>query len=111
MARVNTPKSSDRGRPALSPEAREKQLVALAMDRAEEQLRNGTASSQVIAHFLKLGSMKYELENARLVEENKMLRAKTEALESQKELKVVYEEALRAMRNYAGYGEAEEYDD
>lgn len=111
MARVNSSKSSGRGRPALSPEAREKQLVALAMDRAEEQLRNGTASSQVIAHFLKIGSTKYELENARLVEENKMLRAKTEALESQKELKVVYEEALRAMRNYAGYGESEEYED
>lgn len=111
MAQVKTPSSSKRGRPALSPEAREKQLVALAMDRAEEQLRSGTASSQVIAHFLKLGSQKYELENARLIEENKMLRAKTEALESQKELKVVYEEALKAMRNYAGHGDSEEYDD
>lgn len=111
MARVNSSNKPERGRPALSPEAREKQLVALAMDRAEEQLRAGTASSQVIAHFLKLGSQKYELENARLIEENKMLRAKTEALESQKELKVVYEEALKAMRNYAGYGDAEEYDD
>lgn len=92
-------------RPAISPEARENQMIALAVDLAEEQLINGTASSQVITHYLKLGSMREKLERERLAEENKLLRAKTKAIEDQKEMKEMYLDALKAMQMYSGHGE------
>ena len=66
-----TGNSIKRGRPALSPEARENQMIALAVDLAEQQLRDGTASAQVITHFLKLGTSKAELEKEKLRQENK----------------------------------------
>lgn len=99
------------GRPALTPEARENQMIALAVDLAEQQLRDGTASSQVITHFLKLGSTKAELEKEKLKRENKVLEVKAKAIESSEEVKVLYENALKAMRNYAGYGDPDEYED
>lgn len=107
MGKVKATSSSNNSRkmrPALTPEARENQLISLAMDLAEEQLRNGTASSQVITEFLKRGSEKARLENDKLKEENQLLRARTEALGDAKEMKIMYEEALKAMRLYAGYG-------
>lgn len=91
-------------RPALTPEARENQMIALAVNLAEKQLQEGTASSQVITHYLKLGSTKYQLENEKLREENKLLVAKTEALQSEKRVEELYSKALNAMRDYAGYG-------
>lgn len=97
-------------RPAITPEARENQLVSLAVNLAEKQLMDGTASSQVITHYLKLGTEKARLENERLEEENKLLRAKTKALEDAQEIKALYEDALKAMRNYGGHGEPDEYD-
>lgn len=105
------PKASKKVRPALSPEARENQLISLAVDLAEQQLLDGSASSQVITHFLKLGTTRAELEKEKLKRENKVLEAKAKAIESSEEVKVLYENALKAMRNYAGYGEADEYDD
>lgn len=87
---------------ANSPEARENQLIALAVDLAEQQLRAGTASSQVITHYLKLGSTKEKLEQQRAEEEVKLLRAKTEALESAKKVEELYTSALNAMRTYSG---------
>ena len=104
---LNTPKL----RPALTPEARENQLISLAVDLAEQQLRDGTASSQVITHFLKLGTTRAELEKEKLKRENKLLEAKTKATESSEEIKALYDNAIKAMRNYAGYGEPEDYDD
>ena len=97
--------SSRKMRPALTPEARENQMISLAMDLAEQQLRDGTASSQVITEFLKRGSEKARLENEKLKEENQLLRAKTESIESAKEIKELYAEALTAMRRYAGQGD------
>lgn len=108
MSRTKVTSSSSktrRVRPALSPEARENQLIARAVDLAEQQLLDGTASSQVITHFLKLGSMREKLERERLEEENKLLRAKTKAIEEQKEMKEIYLEALKAMQMYSGHGE------
>lgn len=113
MAKVKAPGSSTtvkRGRPALTPEGREGQLISLAIDLAERQLRESTASSQVITHYLKLGTERERLERERLEEENKLLRAKTEALEAQKESKIQYEKILKALRNYNGMGEPDEYD-
>lgn len=100
-----------RGRPALSPEARENQMIALAVDLAEKQLRDGSASSQVITHFLKLGTTKAELEKEKLRIENKKTEAQIKSIQSADEVKKVYEDALKAMKNYAGYGDPEEYED
>ena len=94
----------------LNPEAREKQLISLAMDAAEEQLLNGTASSQVITHFLKLATVREQLEREKLEEENKLLKAKTKAYESADEIKVLYSEALNAMRAYNGQGDMNDED-
>lgn len=113
MAKVKTESSrkpAPKRRPALTPEGRESQMVSLAIDLAEQQLREGTASSQVITHYLKLGSTRERLERERLEEENKLLRAKTEALEAQKESKIQYEKILKALRNYNGMGDPDEYD-
>lgn len=107
--RANTSTLRKPLRPAITPEARENQLISLAVDLAERQLQEGTASSQVITHYLKLGSTREKLERERLEEENKLLKAKTKALESAEEVKVLYEEALKAMRNYSGHGESDEY--
>lgn len=102
-----------KSRPAIDPKARENQLISLAVDLAEQQLRDGTASSQIIAHYLKQGSMqeRQQLENERLREENKLLRAKTEQLQSEKRSEELIEEALKAFRNYAGQGDPDEYQD
>ena len=91
-----------RGRPALTPESRENQLVSLAINLAEEQLRNGTASSQVITHYLKLGTTQARLEKEKLERENELLRAKTEALVSQKQTEELYRNAILAMKSYSG---------
>lgn len=88
--------------PALTPEARENQLIAEAIDLAEKQITEGTASSAVICHYLKLGSTKAKLENEKLQEENKLLRARTEALESQKNVEQLYKDAIAAMSEYRG---------
>lgn len=98
-------KASDRvrkGRPALTPEARENQLIALAMNAAEQQLLDGTASSQVITHFLKLGTIKEQLEMEKIRRENTLLDAKVEALKSSRHIEELMEQALMAMRDYSG---------
>ena len=101
-AKTTTSNPSRKMRPALTPEARENQLIALAVDLVEQRLREGTASSQETTHFLKLGSMKNRLEMEKLEEENKLLKAKTESIQSQKRVEELYAEALSAVRNYAG---------
>ena len=108
-AKTTTSNPSRKMRPALTPEARENQLIALAVDLVEQRLREGTASSQETTHFLKLGSMKNRLEMEKLEEENKLLKAKTESIQSQKRVEELYLEALNAMRNYAGQGNEDEY--
>ena len=89
-------------KPATTPEARENEMISDAHDLAAEQIRNGTASSQVITHFLKLGSTRERLEQERLEHENELTRVKIEAIESQKRVEELYMEALSAMRDYAG---------
>lgn len=86
----------------LDPEVREKQLIALAMDRAEEQLREGTASSQVITHFLKLGSSREQAEREKLECENEVLRAKVDMYQASQQTASDYAEALAAFRIYRG---------
>jgi hypothetical protein len=100
-----------RRKPATTPEGRENELVSQAVDLAEKQIRSGTASSQVITHFLKLGSTRERLEQQRLEHENELTRVKIEALESQKRVEELYMEALTAMRSYAGDLEPPQLDD
>lgn len=98
--------------PAKTPEARESELVSLAHDLAEKQLRDGTASSQVQTHFLKLGSSRELLEQERLAHENELTRVKIQRLEDAEKAEVMYKEALEAMRSYSGLApEPREVDD
>lgn len=96
--------SKKRMRPALTPEARENQLISLAVDLAEQQLRDGTASSQVITHYLKLGSTKERIEKEILEKQKLLIEAKTESLQSQQRIDALYQEAIKAMRDYSGHG-------
>lgn len=109
MAKVVGSTSTKKVRPALTPEANEKQMISLAMDLVKQRLIDGTASSQETTHFLKLGSLKNQLEMTRLEEENKLLRAKTKAYEDQGEYKQLVADAINAIRNYKGQGEPDEY--
>ena len=99
--RISEPDNKRRKR-ATTPEGRENQLVSDAIDLAEKQIQSGTASSQVITHFLKLGSTRERLEQQRLEHENELTRVKIEALESAKRVEELYLEALSAMRSYSG---------
>lgn len=113
MAKVKTVSTgeSKKMRPATSPEARENQLISLATDLAEQQLRDGTASSQVITHYLKLGSTKERIEKEILMENKKLISAKTEALQSAKRSEELFAEAIAAMRRYSGKGGEEDVTD
>lgn len=98
-------------RPAIDPEARAKQLVALAYDLAEKQLREGTASSQVITEFLKLGSYKAELEREKLTRENELLRVKAEKIQSEERSEELFNRAIKAMQRYSGSVSDEDVDE
>lgn len=91
-----------RRKPATSPEQREGQLISKASDLAEEQIESGTASSQVITHFLKLGSSRERLEQERIRHENELMEVKKEAMAGQKRVEELYMSALDAMRSYSG---------
>lgn len=91
-------------RPALTPEAREQQLISKAVDLAERQIEEGTASSQIIVHFLKLGTEKAKLEREKLKQENLLTQAKIESLQSSARVEELYAQAIDAMRRYSGHG-------
>lgn len=97
--------------PATTPEARENQLIAAAVDLAARQMADGTASAQVITHYLKLGSSREKLEQERLANENELTKAKIENLASAKRVEELYETALNAMRRYAGQDPIEQSED
>lgn len=96
-------------RPALSPEARENQMISLAMDLAEKQLMDGTASSQLITEFVKRGSTKARIEQEILEEQKQLIEAKTQSLQSAKNVEELYVKALEAMKNYSGRGDPDDY--
>ncbi len=97
-----TSKPIIKSRPGLTPESRENQIVSLAIDLAEKQIREGTASSQVITHFLKLGSTTNMLEKETLKKNLELITAKTESIKSGKVVEELYKSALEAMRRYSG---------
>ena len=94
MRKAKQSESSRMMRPALTPEARENQLVSLAVDLAEKQLREGTASSQVITHYLKLGSTKERIEKEILEKQKELIEAKTQNLKSIENSEKLYADAL-----------------
>lgn len=94
-----------RGRPATSPEEREEELISLAVDLAEQQLRDGTASTQVIVHYLKLGSTRGIAEQKMLEKRTDLLEAQTESLQSSKKVEELYTEAMEAFQRYSGMGD------
>lgn len=103
-----------RERPATSPEAREDQIIALAMDEAEKRIRNGTASNQLLCEFIRMGSTKHKLEKEKLANEVKLVEAKTGSIEAAKKVDEMYAEAIDAMRLYSGHvsdDEEEDYDE
>ena len=95
---------------ATTPEGRENELVALAYDAAEERIRNGTASSQEIVHFLRLGSSTERYKKEKLKSDMELQKAKIEALEYSKNLEALFNNAIRAMQSYSGRSE-EDYDE
>lgn len=99
------------GRPATTVEGRENQLISLAISLAEQQLAEGTASAQVITHYLKLGSTREALEQERLAGENQLVQAKIEHLATAVKVEELYGEAIKAMRKYRGEEDEEDYDE
>lgn len=101
-AKVDSHDVQPKLKPALDPESRESQMINYAVNLAEKQLREGTASSQVITHYLKLGTQNSKLEREKLELEKELLKAKTEALQSSKRVEELYSKAITAMQVYAG---------
>lgn len=111
MAKNSTEKSVRRRRaPAMTPEDRENMMISLATDVAEKQLREGTASAQVIVHYLKLGTTKHKLEKEVMEEQKKVLSSKAESLDSTKKAAEGYKEVVKAISRYRG-AEEDDYDD
>lgn len=106
--RKETQSVSKQSPPAMSQEARENQLISLATNLAEQKLRDGTASPQIIVHYLKLGTTKERIEKEILEKQKDLLVAKTEALQSEKRTEELYANAIKAMRSYRGMDDDEE---
>ena len=100
--------TTKRIRPALTPEARQNQLISLAIDLVEKRLIEGTASSQETTHFLKLASTKVHLEEQILEKQKDLIEAKTKSLQSTERIEELYKEAMSAFRRYSGSGESDE---
>ena len=100
-------KNKRRIAPAATPEARERQIIAMAYDLAEEQIRNGTVSSQVLAQFIRAGAVHEMLEKEKLKAEIELHKAKIDALESAKHIEELYTNAINAMKKYSGSGDSE----
>ncbi len=113
MTKTVKPSKTPRTRTPLSPEARENQMISLAMDLAEQQLRDGTASSQLITEFVKRGSTKARIEKELLEKQCELAAAKAESIKAADRLEELLEKATKAMSRYRGDDEEEggEFDD
>lgn len=108
MTKMTDMNPKDPIRPAITPEQRENQMISLAVDLAEKQLRDGTASSQVITHYLKLAGEKERLEREILARQKELITAKTESLKAAKKVEELYSAAIAAMKRYSGQNGGEE---
>lgn len=107
--RASDSKSTRKIRPALTPEGEEAQAISLAYNLAKQQLMDGTASSQVITHFLKLGTERARLEKEKIIKENKLLDVKANAIENSQREEELFEKAIAAMKSYKGAGDDDDY--
>lgn len=96
--------------PARTPEAKENQMISLAFSLAEKKLKDGSASSQLITHFLKLATIREQLENEKLLSDLEVAKAKIKRMESQTTGEELYNRALKAFCKYSG-SDFEEEDD
>lgn len=114
MKKAQVKTSSDsmkRRRPALSPEAEEDEMIALAVARAKEQLIDGTASSQIIVHYLKMASTEERIKREILEKQKDLIEAKTHSIQSTARSEEIAKKALDAFRHYSGHGGDDEYED
>lgn len=115
MRKVKPDSSSDtasqRMRPAITPEARQKQMISLATDCAEDLMRSGKAPSQIIVHYLKLGTKQAELELKRTEKDLALIEAKTKSIQSSEQSEELYKNALDAFRGYSGQDSQRESDE
>lgn len=107
--RIPDPSKRPKRPPAKTPEARERQLISLALDLVEERIINGTATSQETTHFLKLASPREQLEREKLSRENELLKAKQEQILEAQRSAEKYEEVIQAMRRYSGHDDEDAY--
>lgn len=111
MAKVAKASGAPRTRSPLTPEARENQMISLAMDLAEQQLRDGTASSQLITEFVKRGSTKAKIEKELLEKQRDLAAAKAESIKAADRLEELLPKVMKAMGRYRGDDEEGEEDD
>lgn len=96
--------------PATTPEGRENQMISLAFDQAELQLREGVAPAPVVVHYLKLATENAKLEREQIRLKNQLLIKQADQIDQVAKLEELYEEAIGAMRTYQGHTEPEEQD-
>lgn len=115
MRKVKPDSSSDtasqRMRPAITPEGRQKQMISLATDCAEDLMRSGKAPSQIIVHYLKLGTKQAELELKKIEKDLALTEAKTKSIQSNEQAEKLYQDALNAFKGYSGQNIGDDYDD
>ena len=110
MPKAADTKKKDQLRPAMSAEAVENRLISKAYKAVEQRIESGTATAAELTHFLRLGSVKEQLELEKLRKENELLKAKTESIRSQEEGKEMYEKAIKAFGRYSGHPDIDEDD-
>lgn len=109
MAKVKTNSETKPLKPALTPEAEEDECIALAYKLVKQRLQDGSATSQETTHFLRMGTREARLKNVILEKQAELTTAKTEQLHSQKRIEELYADAVKAMKNYSGQGDPDEY--
>lgn len=102
MKKSTTEPTKTKLKPAMTPEGREQQCIALAYDLAEKRLRDGSATSQEVTHFLKLGTSMAKLEKEKLELDKELAKAKIKAYGSSEEMNGLYKEVLTALTSYKG---------
>jgi len=110
MPKAADSKKKDQSRPAMSAEEVENRLISKAYKAVEQRIESGTATAAELTHFLRLGSAKEQLELEKLKKENELLKAKTESIRSQEEVKEMYEKAIKAFGRYSGHPDMDEGD-
>lgn len=90
---------------ASTPEGRENEMIMLAYQEVERRIRDHTATSQELCHFLKMGSEKERLEREKLEVEMELQRVRADSIESDKHIEELYNNTIAAMKLYSGVEE------